>query len=112
MDEPGNPTDLQQALHNWLQQAHSPYGTLLPVGIDPNRWVVKQFINYWEKPARGAIRSLEKSLSRVRALCDTGGDPQAIRDEIDLAFQIIGEDLRQALGLYEWNEVDPEHVDY
>jgi hypothetical protein len=103
MDEPGHPDDLKQALRNWLEEARSPLGTL-PEGVDPIDWAIERFIGYWERPARQAISSLERSLHTARDLCDSGASPQAIRDEIDYAFQIIGADLRVALGLYEWNE--------
>jgi hypothetical protein len=103
MDEPGNPDELKQALRNWLQEAQSPIGTL-PEGTDPIDWAIHRFILYWEKPARRAIRSLEESLDKARELCNAGASGQQIKDEIDYAFQVIGEDLRVASGLYEWNE--------
>jgi len=103
MDEPGHPADLKQALCNWLQEAQSPVGTL-PQGTDPVDWAIRRFIAYWEKPARQAIRFLEESLNKARELCDAGANPEQIKEEIDYAFQVLGEDLRVALGLYEWNE--------
>jgi hypothetical protein len=103
MDEPGHPADLKQALRNWLQEAQSPIGAL-PEGTDPIDWAIQRFIAYWEKPARQAVQSLEESLHKTKELCDTGARTQQIKDEIDYALQIIGEDLRVALGLYQWNE--------
>jgi hypothetical protein len=107
MDEPGHPEDLKQALQNWLREAQSNEGAL-PEGTDPIDWAIQRFIAYWEKPTRQAIRSLEETLSRARELCDANAPPQEIRNEIDYAFQIIGEDLRVELGLYEWNESEAD----
>jgi hypothetical protein len=33
--EPDNPAEWTVVLKNWLSEAHSPVGTLLPPGIDP-----------------------------------------------------------------------------
>jgi hypothetical protein len=107
MDErpAGNPEDLADALRNWLRQAQSPTGTL-PAGTDPIAWAVERFIAYWANPARSAIRSIERSLSEARALCDAGGSPTEIKAAIEYAMQVIGEDLRDHLGLYQWDEAD------
>jgi hypothetical protein len=107
MDElqPGHLEDLAEALRNWLQQAQSPIGSL-PEGMDPIAWVVERFIAYWAGPARNAIRSIERSLNEARALCDAGGSPAEIKAEIEYAMQVIGEDLRDHLGLYQWDEED------
>jgi hypothetical protein len=45
--EPGNPDELCQMLVNWLNQANDSSGTLLPVGISPTEWAVRQFIKAW-----------------------------------------------------------------
>ena len=103
MDEPGHTDDLKQCLRNWLREAQSPEGSL-PEGMDPIVWAIQRFIAAWERPTRQAIRSLEESLSRAKELCTTSASIQEIKAEIDYAFQVIGEDLRVALGLYEWNE--------
>jgi hypothetical protein len=46
-------------------------------------------------------------LAKAKALCDAGAGPQEIKDEIDYTCQVLGEDLRGALGLYEWNDGTP-----
>ena len=105
--QPGHPGDLAQALRNWLQQAQSPIGSL-PAGMDPIAWVAERFIAYWAGPARDAIRSIEDSLNEARALCDAGAGPAEIKAEIEYAMQVIREDLRDHLGLYQWDEEDAE----
>ena len=39
-----------------------------------------------------------------RGLCDSGAPHTEIKDAIDLARQTLQEDLRDHLGLYEWNK--------
>src|SRR5687767_14104387 len=103
MDERGNRDELMQVLRNWLDQAQSPIGSL-PEGTDPVDWTIGQFIDYWEKPVRRGLENLEASLNRVRELCDSQAQHSEIRSEIDYAFQIIGEDLRCELGIFDWNK--------
>jgi hypothetical protein len=101
--EPGNPDELVQALRNWLREAHSPVGAL-PEGMDAAEWAVRRFIAYWKTPARNAIEGVEESLYRAMALLDSGAPLAEIKDEIDLARQTLQEDLRDHLGLYDWNK--------
>jgi hypothetical protein len=37
-------------------------------------------------------------------LCDSGASPAEIKCEIDFARQILQEDLRDHLELYDWNK--------
>jgi hypothetical protein len=101
--EPGHPDELVQALRNWLGQANSPIGTL-PEGTDPVEWAVRRFIDYWARPARSAIESVEESLDEAMSLCDSGASLADIKDAIDLVRQALQEDLRDRLGLYDWNK--------
>jgi hypothetical protein len=101
--EPGNPDALVQNLRNWLNEANSPVGTL-PEGMDPIEWAVRRFIQYWKAPARRAIEGVQESLDLAKKLCNAGAPPGEIKLEIDMALQILGEDLRDHLGLYPWNE--------
>jgi hypothetical protein len=100
--EPGHPDELVVVLTNWLRQSQSPIGSL-PEGIDPLEWVVRQFISYWRNPARDAIDSVESSLFRAMDLCDAVPGTEEIKDELDLVRQTLAEDLRDHLGLYDWN---------
>jgi hypothetical protein len=101
--EPGHPDELLRTLRNWLNQAQSPLGSF-PSGTDPLDWVVRQFIDGWREPARDAIDSIEQSLNEAMALCDSGAAPSAIKAQIDIARQTLQEDLRDHLGLYDWNK--------
>ena len=100
--EPGHPDELQSLLTNWLNQANEPTGVLLPQGIAPTEWAVRQFINSWRKPIRSSIDSLEASLQEALSALDRG-DVATTRHHVECARQTLGEDLRDELGLYEWN---------
>lgn len=101
--EPGHPDELVETLRNWLKEAESPIGTL-PEGMDAIEWAVRRFIDTWKSPARNAIESVEDSLTRAISLCDSGSSLAEIKDEIDLARQTLQEDLRDHLGIYDWNK--------
>jgi hypothetical protein len=101
--EPGHPDELVQALRNWLREGNSPVGSL-PEGMDAVEWAVRRFIDFWKTPARAAIEGVEESLYRAMALCDSGAPLTEVKNEIDLARQTLQEDLRDHLGLYDWNE--------
>jgi hypothetical protein len=60
-------------------------------------------IDYCKTPARSAIDGVEESLNRAMGLCDSGAPFTEIKNEIDLARQTLQEDLRDHLGLYDWN---------
>jgi hypothetical protein len=100
----GHPDELVQVLRNWLRQSESPTGTLLPEGIDPLEWAIRQFINYWKRPARQSIESIEQNLKRASALCNSKSPQNEINFEILVALSTLQEDLRDHLGLYEWNK--------
>ena len=101
--EPGHSDELVQTLRNWIREASSPIGAL-STGMDPMEWAARQFINYWKVPARNAIDGVEESLYQAMALCDSGASLAEIKAEIDMARQILQEDLRDHLGLYDWNK--------
>jgi hypothetical protein len=100
--EPGHPDELVRTLRNWLREASDPIGSL-PAGTDPVEWAVRRFIKSWADPVRGSIRSLEEHLGSALKVLEAG-DVAAARDEIDMARQVIGESLRDELGLYPWDE--------
>jgi hypothetical protein len=54
------------------------------------------------------IRSIEDSLNEARALCDAGAGPVEIKAKLEDAMQDIREDLRDHLGLYQWDEEEAE----
>jgi hypothetical protein len=67
----------------------------------------------WRKNGASYWAARDSLLSRYRgqrvgfadgAVITAGASPQEIRNELDYAFQVLYEDLRVTLGLYEWNE--------
>ena len=72
--------------------------------MDAVEWAVRRFIDVWKTEARSAIEGVEESLEQAIALCDSQASFADIKNEIDLARQILQEDLRDHLGLYEWNK--------
>lgn len=104
--EPGHPDELAQMLRNWLAQANESPDSLLPHGIDPQEWAVRQFIKVWRKTARRAIDSVEESLTRALAALDANNGADA-KFEIECAMQSLGAELRDELGIYPWN-VEPD----
>jgi len=89
--DPGHPDELIKLLTNWLRESQSPVGSLLPVGIDPAEWAVRQFINSWKQTARRAIESIEESLSKAEALCTSGGSREEIVAEVENARSTLQE---------------------
>jgi hypothetical protein len=100
--EPGHPDELTEILKNWLREAQSPIGSL-PEGTDPVEWAVRRFIATWKKSARLTIEAIEECLESAQTMCDSGQPAETIKAEIDMARQFFQEDLRDHLGLYEWN---------
>ena len=100
--EPGHPDELVQNLRNWLREANSPMGAL-PEGVDPVEWAVRRFIDIWKADARNAIEGVEWNLVRAIALCDSQSPLDEIKRQIELARETLQEDLRDHLGLYDWN---------
>src|SRR5262245_20911287 len=100
--EPGHPDELVQTLRNWLREANSPIGSL-PEGTDPVEWAVRRFIASWQGPVRGTIEVIEECLQAGIAAC-AAGDLEKAQREIESAEQLVGESLREHLGLYEWNK--------
>lgn len=95
--EPGHPDELLERLTNWLNQANDPIGSL-PPNVTPTEWAVRKFIDTWRKPVRSGLDSIEKALEALKA-----GDKDAAVFEIECSWQTLGEDVRDELGLYEWN---------
>jgi len=100
--EAGHPDELTATLRALLKEASDPVGSL-PAGIDPTEWAVRRFIEVWKGPARSAIKEIEGRLRTAAELCGTGKAADAVL-EIDLARQILGEDLREHLGLHDLHE--------
>ena len=100
--EPGHPDELMAMLNNWMKQANEPDGNLLPEGITPTEWAVRQFVKSWRKPVRSSIEHIESLLQEAIAAIDRGEGPSAKR-QIEAARQAIDEGLRDDLGLYDWN---------
>jgi len=99
--EPGHPDELVRTLHNWLREASDPIGSL-PVGTDPVEWAVRRFVDWWVAPLRGRVGEIEDCLRRAGEACKAGNTSAAV-EEIELAQQVVAEDLRDHLGLYSWN---------
>lgn len=100
--EPGHPDELVDTLRNWLREAQDPIGSL-PAGTDPVEWAVRRFIASWERPVRISIQNLEECLAAAAKALEAGDVPAASR-EVESARQLVGESLRDDLGLYSWNE--------
>lgn len=100
--EPGHPDELVKTLRNWLAQANSPIGSL-PEGTDAVEWAVRRFIDSWRRPVRSAIEVIEECLQSATTAIE-GGDSKKALIEIDSIRQLIGESLRDELGLYDWNK--------
>ena len=99
--EPGHPDELQQSLTNWLNQANEPIGSL-PPDVTPVEWAVRNFIDAWRKPVRSGLDSVEQSLHKA-LLALRAGDIDSAAIEIECSLQTLGEDVREELGLYDWN---------
>lgn len=99
--EPGHPDELLERLTNWLDQANDPVGSL-PPNVTPTEWAVRNFIDTWRKPVRAGLDSIEESLNKALAALKAG-DTDAAVFEIECSLQTLGEDVRDELGLYEWN---------
>jgi hypothetical protein len=99
--ESGHPDELTKRLHNWLKLAHDPLGSL-PAGVDPVEWAVRNFIRNWKGPVRSALDNIEGYLRDAARALQAGNSTEA-EDQIDLARQCLQEDLRNELGLYDWN---------
>ena len=97
----GHPDELRERLTNWLNQANDPVGSL-PAGVTPIDWAVKNFIDSWRRPVRGGIDAIEESLKKALAALQAG-NIEAARFEIESSLQTLAEDVRDDLGLYEWN---------
>ena len=99
--EPGHPDELRMMLTNWLNQANDSIGSL-PAGMTPTACAVRNFIDSWRKPVRGGLDSIEESLNKALAALKAG-DTKAAVFEIECSLQTLAEDVRDELGLYEWN---------
>ena len=99
--EPGHPDELLERLINWLNQANDPIGSL-PPNVTPTEWAVRNFIHTWRKPVREGLDSIEESLNKAPAALKSG-DVTAAVFEIECSLQSLREDVRDELGLYEWN---------
>ena len=99
--EPGHPDELLERLTNWLNQANDPIGSL-PPDVTPTEWAVRNFIDTWRKPVRAGLDSIEASLNKALAALKSG-DVKTAEFEIECSLQTLGEDVRDELGLYEWN---------
>ena len=99
--DPGHPDELRELLTNWLSQANDPIGSL-PSGVTPVEWAVQQFIESWRRPVRGGIDSIEASLKKALEALKAGKADDAVF-EIECSLQTLAENVRDELGLYEWN---------
>jgi len=102
--EPGHPDELRDQLANWLAEATSPIGSL-PPNMPPTEWAARNFIGVCRKPVRLALDSIERSLAEAISAIRSGQTERAI-NLLDSVHQSIGEDIRDHLGLYEWNRED------
>lgn len=95
--------ELEEVLTNWLRQANSIEGELLPKGIEPAKWVAKQFLLWWRDHAvASAVGDAELATVRVREeLAQVGGfnNPQlgeAMHELIHLSDALA--EIKELLG--------------
>ena len=96
--------ELEEVLSNWLRQANSHEGDLLPKGIEPAKWVAKQFLLWWREHAvASAIGDAELATARLREeLTQAGGfnNPhlgEAMHELIHLSDALA--EIKELLGL-------------
>lgn len=99
--DPGHPDELVKQLTNWLNLANEPTGTL-PPGVTPTEWAVRNFIDAWRRPVRAGLDAIEDSMKKALDALKSG-DTDAATFEIESSLQTLGEDVRDELGLYDWN---------
>ncbi len=99
--ESGHPDELKKMLANWLRQASDPIGSL-PEGTDATDWAVRNFIGAWRQPVRAGVDSVEQSIKTALQALEAG-DVDTAKFELGCANQALAEDVRDHLGLYEWN---------
>jgi hypothetical protein len=99
--EPGHPDELLQRLTNWLNQANDPIGAL-PPNVTPTEWAVRNFIDAWRTPVRAGLDSIEESLKKALDALKAGNTDAAVF-EIECSLQTLAENLRDELGLCDWN---------
>jgi len=102
--EPGHPDELRDQLANWLAEATSPIGSL-PANMPPTEWAARNFISVWRKPVRQALDSIDQSLAEAISAIRSGQSERAV-NILDSARQFVGDDIRDLLGLYDWNRED------
>jgi hypothetical protein len=58
---------IEQVLSNWIREAMSPEGELLPMGIEPAAWVAKRFLEWWQdKAVASAVEDAECAMESIR----------------------------------------------
>ena len=63
---------------------------------------MRNFIDTWRSPVLGGLR-LDRRITEEGAQALKAGDKDAAVFEIECSLQTLGEDVRDELGLYEWN---------
>lgn len=99
--ESGHHDELKEMLANWLRQASDPIGSL-PEGTDSTEWAVRNFIDAWRRPVRDGVDSVEQSIKTALKALETG-DVDTAKFELGCENQALAEDVRDNLGLYDWN---------
>ena len=58
------PSELEQVLANWIDQAVSGPGTLAP-GVNPAAWAAAQFLTWWRGQVTKQLATAEKAVSQL-----------------------------------------------
>ena len=104
-------TEVEEVLSNWIREALSGEGELLPNGIEPARWVAKNFLRWWQ--AQGVdpwIEDAEGAACRLRRELESLGgfnNPdlgEAMHAVIHLDDALA--DIRRALGMIKEEETN------
>jgi len=95
---------IKRVLSNWIRQAISGEGQLLPAGVDPASWVATQFLGWWRDSAvNGAIGDAELASEAIRSELERLGGfgnsdlGEAMHELIHLTDAL--NELKQLLGI-------------
>lgn len=77
--------EIEEVLSNWIREAMASEGELLPKGIEPAKWVTKQFLGWWRDNALAS------------AIDDAEGAAEAVRHELTKLGEINNAELYETM---------------